>query len=192
MLKPGMYAYDLSWWTAGRTPNPYWGTVATAHIAPEPAAACRRGGVPVCFPQFADFGPLGQHGFARNSQFEVVDKDDYSVTLVRACVRASKRLLISHFTCCSHFSTEPRGGGGGRGVCCCRKPPPPARLYWVVRSFCAQQHTAVRRHVLNASLFEASPDAAAHTHAAARFPPAHLPAAAPARRHGARGLPARL
>lgn len=41
-----------------------------------------RGGVPVCFPQFADFGPLGQHGFARNSHFEVVDSDGCSVTLL--------------------------------------------------------------------------------------------------------------
>jgi glucose-6-phosphate 1-epimerase len=25
----------------------------------------------VCFPQFSDFGPLGQHGFARNQQWSV-------------------------------------------------------------------------------------------------------------------------
>lgn len=34
-----------------------------------------RGGVPVCFPQFGQLGPLGQHGFARNSAFEVVSAD---------------------------------------------------------------------------------------------------------------------
>jgi hypothetical protein len=30
-----------------------------------------RGGIPICFPQFSDFGPLGQHGFARNRSWEV-------------------------------------------------------------------------------------------------------------------------
>ena len=42
-----------------------------------------RGGVPVCFPQFGQLGPLGQHGFARNSAFEVADGTDSSVTRVR-------------------------------------------------------------------------------------------------------------
>ena len=27
--------------------------------------------MPICFPQFSDFGPLGQHGFARNETWEV-------------------------------------------------------------------------------------------------------------------------
>jgi glucose-6-phosphate 1-epimerase len=32
-----------------------------------------RGGVPVCFPQFGTLGSLGQHGFARNTAFEVYE-----------------------------------------------------------------------------------------------------------------------
>ena len=31
-----------------------------------------RGGIPVCFPQFGAFGPIGQHGFARLSRWSVV------------------------------------------------------------------------------------------------------------------------
>lgn len=33
-----------------------------------------RGGAPICFPQFSDLGPVAsQHGFARNSKFEVAE-----------------------------------------------------------------------------------------------------------------------
>jgi hypothetical protein len=46
-------------------------------------ARANRGGVPVCFPQFGQLGPLGQHGFARNTAFEVVESSGDSVTLVR-------------------------------------------------------------------------------------------------------------
>jgi glucose-6-phosphate 1-epimerase len=41
-----------------------------------------RGGVPVCFPQFGQLGPLGQHGFARNSMFRVTEATDNKVVLV--------------------------------------------------------------------------------------------------------------
>ena len=42
-----------------------------------------RGGIPVCFPQFADMGPCSaQHGFARNSEFELVSSTQDSVTFV--------------------------------------------------------------------------------------------------------------
>lgn len=37
----------------------------------------------MCFPQFGQLGPLGQHGFARNTAFTVAEETADSVTLVR-------------------------------------------------------------------------------------------------------------
>lgn len=34
-----------------------------------------RGGIPVCFPQFGAFGPIGHHGFARLSRWTVVKEE---------------------------------------------------------------------------------------------------------------------
>eukprot|EP00958_Prasinococcus_capsulatus_P020990 scaffold2799_cov408-Prasinococcus_capsulatus_cf.AAC.14 len=38
-----------------------------------------RGGIPICFPQFSDFGDCGQHGFARNSEWTLVEAKDAEV-----------------------------------------------------------------------------------------------------------------
>ncbi len=35
-----------------------------------------RGGIPVCFPQFGAFGPIGQHGFARLSRWTVLSQEE--------------------------------------------------------------------------------------------------------------------
>ena len=35
-----------------------------------------RGGIPVCWPQFGPFGPLGQHGFARNHAFTLLGVEE--------------------------------------------------------------------------------------------------------------------
>ena len=36
----------------------------------------RRGGVPILFPQFADHGPFAKHGFARNLEWECIERFD--------------------------------------------------------------------------------------------------------------------
>lgn len=41
--------------------------------APFTSSDSIRGGIPVIFPQFAGLGPLPQHGFARNREWEVVE-----------------------------------------------------------------------------------------------------------------------
>lgn len=57
----------LSWRPAGQPEQIY-----TSPLAQPAAGKALRGGVPVCFPQFSDRGPLPKHGFARTSRWEVV------------------------------------------------------------------------------------------------------------------------
>ena len=60
-------AQVLSWRPAGAGEQLY----RSPWSVPAPGRSVR-GGVPVCFPQFSDRGPLPKHGFARASRWEVV------------------------------------------------------------------------------------------------------------------------
>jgi glucose-6-phosphate 1-epimerase len=61
-------AHTTSWTPAGERDDRLF-TSASSPFAPGVAI---RGGVPVCFPQFADQGPLPMHGFARLASWDVV------------------------------------------------------------------------------------------------------------------------
>lgn len=60
----------LSWQPAGAPEQLYLSP--KAEFAPGKAI---RGGVPVCFPQFAERGPLPKHGFARTARWELVQQE---------------------------------------------------------------------------------------------------------------------
>ncbi|GMH41579.1 hypothetical protein BSKO_09489 [Bryopsis sp. KO-2023] len=67
-----------------------------------------RGGVPVCFPQFADMGPINQHGFARNSTFAVEASTPDSVTLVFKPSEAHLEIYPHPFELRIEVSIAPR------------------------------------------------------------------------------------
>jgi glucose-6-phosphate 1-epimerase len=58
-------------WEAGGSEQLYH----SAWSQPAPGRAVR-GGVPVCFPQFSDRGPLQKHGFARVNRWDVIAASD--------------------------------------------------------------------------------------------------------------------
>ncbi|MCG2592038.1 D-hexose-6-phosphate mutarotase [Ramlibacter sp. XY19] len=57
----------LSWQAGGRE-QLYWSA-----LSPATPGRAVRGGVPVCFPQFSDRGPLQKHGFVRVNRWDVVE-----------------------------------------------------------------------------------------------------------------------
>ena len=62
-------AHVTSWLPAGEIADRLF-LSASSQFA---SGAAIRGGVPVCFPQFADQGPLPMHGFARVATWELVE-----------------------------------------------------------------------------------------------------------------------
>lgn len=59
--------------TAAATPT---NALSSKNHPHQPIPHTPSGGIPVCFPQFGQLGPLGQHGFARNSAFSLVAPED--------------------------------------------------------------------------------------------------------------------
>jgi len=58
-----------------------------------------RGGVPVCFPQFATLGPLPKHGLVRTRQWTLADSrcgDDYALVILRCTDDEASRALWPH------------------------------------------------------------------------------------------------
>jgi len=58
-----------------------------------------RGGVPVCFPQFAGRGPLKKHGFARTKPWQLVSAevgDDDALAVLRLTDDAASRMVWPH------------------------------------------------------------------------------------------------
>lgn len=81
-------AQVLSW----RTPDGADG-VERLYLSPRSAADGRtaiRGGIPVCFPQFNQRGPLPKHGFARNLPWQVAQQGDGVLEMVLQSSEATR------------------------------------------------------------------------------------------------------
>jgi glucose-6-phosphate 1-epimerase len=90
-------AHVTSWIPAGGKEVLFMGK--TASFAPGDPI---RGGIPVVFPQFANIGPLPQHGFARKSEWQLSENPDSSddpasVKLVLTDDHRTRELWPYHF-----------------------------------------------------------------------------------------------
>lgn len=87
-------AHLLSWVPAGADEQLY--------VSPRSAYASGqavRGGIPICFPQFAERGPLPKHGFARTRPWQLVmaeQGEDDALAVLRLSDDAGTRLLWPH------------------------------------------------------------------------------------------------
>ena len=90
-------AHVTSWIPAGGREVLFMGKTAT--FAPGDPI---RGGIPVVWPQFANIGPLPQHGFARKTEWQLVENadssdDPSSVKLVLTDDHRTRELWPYHF-----------------------------------------------------------------------------------------------
>lgn len=84
----------VSWIPAGDQERLYLSPRAVAG-----GSAAVRGGIPVCFPQFAKRGPLAQHGFARNRAWQWVEgaqRGDAMIGVLKLADDASTRAIWPH------------------------------------------------------------------------------------------------
>ncbi len=87
-------AHVLSWIPAGG--------VEQLYVSPRSAYAngqAVRGGIPVCFPQFAERGPLPKHGFARTRPWQLISAEqgeDDAMAVLRLVDDGATRLLWPH------------------------------------------------------------------------------------------------
>lgn len=84
-------AQVLTWHDAAGRPLLYLSPLAPA------AGGARRGGIPVCFPQFSGRGPLPKHGFARSSTWTVEATEAGSLRLRLTDSPASRALWPHRF-----------------------------------------------------------------------------------------------
>lgn len=96
-------AQVLSWCPAGGGERLYLSPRAVLD-----GSAPIRGGVPLCFPQFANFGPLPAHGLARTRAWRVVAEAPGRVTLALGDDDATRALWPQAFAC--EFTVGVEGG----------------------------------------------------------------------------------
>eukprot|EP00300_Choanocystis_sp_HF-7_P041945 c8725_g1_i1.p1 GENE.c8725_g1_i1~~c8725_g1_i1.p1 ORF type:complete len:297 (+),score=30.17 c8725_g1_i1:42-893(+) len=100
-------AHLLSWFPSAAAPDALF---VSSKSGFQGAGVAIRGGVPVCFPQFAAQGPLPNHGFARSSDdWRVVSHDGSSVTLSLASSAATLAIWPHAFETTLAFRLEDTG-----------------------------------------------------------------------------------
>jgi glucose-6-phosphate 1-epimerase len=89
-------AHVTSWHPAGESADRLFVSAKALFVEDAPI----RGGVPVCFPQFADLGPLPMHGFVRSTPWEVVragvQADGRAQAVLRFTASDATRALWPH------------------------------------------------------------------------------------------------
>lgn len=97
--RAGVYlqgAHVASWVPAGASSDRLFVSARSRFAAGEPI----RGGIPVCFPQFATQGPLPAHGFARVTEWTLLSAESIGGGTARAVLRlehsAATRALWPH------------------------------------------------------------------------------------------------
>ena len=69
--------------------------------------AAIRGGVPVCFPQFSDRGPMVKHGFVRNLPWRLGKRSQGSLTMTMHGDDASRQIWPQFFDAQAEVRVEP-------------------------------------------------------------------------------------